>query len=122
MGYCIAKKAGNGISNMSRQKNLAKKYHFFSLSEAGNKVVEKGWPTEAVGVVVRINNKIQVIFIVYLYNFQFLDSLQRRVAMRVASVCETSVTFSLLTESKKMVFKIFRPTTLPMGKYLWVRV
>jgi len=29
-------------------------------SETGNKVVEKGWPTEAVGVVVRINDKIQV--------------------------------------------------------------
>lgn len=38
MGYCIAKKA-----------------------EAGNKVVEKGWPTEAVGVVVKINNRIQVV-------------------------------------------------------------
>ncbi len=30
------------------------------LLETGNKVVEKGWPTEAVGVVVRIDNKIQV--------------------------------------------------------------
>jgi hypothetical protein len=30
------------------------------LPETGNKVVEKGWPTEAVGVVVRIDNKIQV--------------------------------------------------------------
>ncbi len=90
-------------------KKFWRKSIIFSLSEAGNKVVEKGWPTEAVGVVVRINNKIQVILIVYLYNFQFLDSLQSRVAMRVASVCETSGTFSLLTESKKIVFKISVP-------------
>ncbi|XP_023331233.1 UDP-N-acetylhexosamine pyrophosphorylase-like protein 1 [Eurytemora carolleeae] len=38
MGFCISRKA-----------------------EAGNKVIEKGWPSEPVGVVVRIEDKVQVV-------------------------------------------------------------
>ena len=45
-------------------------YIYLSV-EAGNKVVEKGWPTEAVGVVVRINNKIQVRLLSFFHSFIF---------------------------------------------------
>jgi hypothetical protein len=51
---------------LTKRENYIKNFHDFfifvkfCLPETGNKVVEKGWPTEAVGVVVRIDNKIQV--------------------------------------------------------------
>ena len=40
--------------------------------ESGNKVVEKGWPEEAVGVVCKLDGRIQVIFIIktFLYLYQ----------------------------------------------------
>ena len=54
MGYCIEKKAGR------EHYTILQKLKQILASESGNKVVEKACPAEAVGVVCKLEGKIQV--------------------------------------------------------------
>ena len=46
---------------VSEIKIKGSKCSYINVSESGNKVVEKDWPEEAVGVVCKLEGKIQVI-------------------------------------------------------------
>ena len=56
MGYCIQRGAGGKTIRKTQKKQLLTR----RCSEAGNKVVEKESPDEAVGVVCRLDGKVQV--------------------------------------------------------------
>ena len=57
MGYCIQRGAGGKTIKKTHKQQLLTR----QCSEAGNKVVEKESPDEAVGVVCRLDGKVQVI-------------------------------------------------------------
>ena len=63
MGYCIQR--GAGKQKMCKKEQMTKtpkteNCHVLQFSEAGNKVVEKESPGEAVGVVCRLEGRVQV--------------------------------------------------------------
>ena len=72
MGYCIQRGAGEQNMSQKRAKYEQKEQimskkehnkntcHVSQFSEAGNKVVEKESPGEAVGVVCRLEGRVQV--------------------------------------------------------------
>ena len=73
---------------------------YINVSESGNKVVEKDWPEEAVGVVCKLEGKIQVIIIMSVLTCNYI------IVVQVVEYSEISKeTSELRTDDGKLTYK-----------------